>query len=191
MAADTGPEKQPPYPGHAGVVGAGISGLSAAIALRRAGWHVEVFERSQFKNEIGAAITVTPNAALVLDRWGFDMEKAEAVPNQSKVVALATDPSVILDRQEYADRASEMGFGVWSLHRVDLHRGLRDIAAMPTMEPGYGPPARIRLGCEVRKVGCEEGALTMSDGQVVNKDLVVIADGAHVSIGEPAADRQC
>jgi salicylate hydroxylase len=184
-------EEQPPYPGRAGVVGAGISGLSAAIALRRAGWHVEVFERSQFKTEIGAAITVTPNAALVLDRWGFDMEKAEAVPNQSKVTALASDPSIILDRLEYADKASELGFGIWSLHRVDLHRGLRDLAAAPTAGLGSGPPVHIRLGCEVRQVDCEEGTLKLGDGRLVNKDLLVIADGAHVSVGKPGPDKQC
>lgn len=44
-------------------------------------WYVEVFEKSWFKSEIGAAITVTPNAALVLAHWGFDMERAGAVPS--------------------------------------------------------------------------------------------------------------
>ncbi|KAI0165905.1 hypothetical protein GGR57DRAFT_497369 [Xylariaceae sp. FL1272] len=48
----------------AGVAGAGIVGLSAASALRRAGLDVEVFERSRFSNEIGAAITVPPNATI-------------------------------------------------------------------------------------------------------------------------------
>jgi len=56
------------------VVGAGIAGLSAAIGLRRAGWDVTVLERSRFKNEIGAAISVPPNATMVLDQWGFDVE---------------------------------------------------------------------------------------------------------------------
>jgi thioredoxin reductase len=48
-----------------GVVGAGIAGLAAAIALSNAGHEVEIFERSQFKHEIGAAVTMTPNAGLV------------------------------------------------------------------------------------------------------------------------------
>lgn len=50
---------------HCGVVGAGIAGLTAAIALSNAGHEVEIFERSQFKHEIGASITMTPNAGLV------------------------------------------------------------------------------------------------------------------------------
>ena len=89
-----------------GIAGAGIAGLGAAIGLRRAGHDVEVgeqlflchmsirhtcssntetetkiFERSQFKNEVGAAITITPNATRVLDHWEFDYEKAGAVEN--------------------------------------------------------------------------------------------------------------
>ena len=182
--------KQPPStpPGHAGVVGAGIAGLSAAIALRRAGWHVDVFERSQFKNETGAAITVTPNASLVLDRWGFDMAKTEAVPNQSKIIGLANHPLVVIDKQEYANDASKLGHGIWSLHRVDLHRELRRLATMPKMPTlplagaTAGPPAEIKLGQAVERVECDQGVLELASGHIVTKDLVVIADGAHVSV---------
>ena len=175
-------------PGYAGVVGAGVAGLSAAIALRRAGWHVDVFERSQFKNETGAAITVTPNAALVLDHWGFDMAKAEAVPNQSKIIGLANRPLAVIDKQEYADDPSELEHGVWSLHRVDLHRELRRLATMSTMPTSplagaiAGPPVQIRLGRAVEGVECEQGRLELAGGHTVTKDLVVIADGAHVSV---------
>lgn len=62
-----------------GIIGAGIAGLSAAVALRRAGHECEVFEQSHFKNEVGAAITITPNGVLVLKKWGFDFEKAKAI----------------------------------------------------------------------------------------------------------------
>ena len=173
-------EQQPSYRGHAGVVGAGIAGLSAAVALRRAGWQVDIFERSQSRSEIGAAITVTPNATLVLDRWGFDMEKAAAFPNQAKRLALANQPSVVLQREEYVDMADRFGHGAWSFHRVDLHRGLKDLAVHPVDNQGMGPPVDIKLGSDVAGVDCEQGILKLADGRTVKKDLVVIADGAHV-----------
>jgi salicylate hydroxylase len=62
-----------------GIVGAGIAGLSAAIALTRSGHEVEVFERSRFKNEIGAAISSCPNMTRILRHWEFDFEKTRAV----------------------------------------------------------------------------------------------------------------
>ena len=61
-----------------GVVSAGIAELAAGIAFHRPGHHVTVYERSQLKNEDGAAITLTPNGNLVLDRWGFDADAAGA-----------------------------------------------------------------------------------------------------------------
>ncbi|KAK4247617.1 3-hydroxybenzoate 6-hydroxylase [Corynascus novoguineensis] len=169
----------PPTFGRAGVVGAGIAGLAAAIALRRAGWDVEVFERSQFKNEIGAAITVTPNAAMVLRRWGFDMEKAMAMLNQSMILRLAADPSVILDQQEYPDGDGVLKYGVWSFHRVDLHRGLRDLATATANSVVSGTPVQIRLGCKIEGIDCEAGVLHVSDSRTIHKDLLVLADGAH------------
>ncbi|KAI0603125.1 hypothetical protein F4775DRAFT_598263 [Biscogniauxia sp. FL1348] len=167
MAAPSPPRTAPTptMAPHATIVGAGIAGLSAAVALRRAGWRVDVYERSRFKNEIGAAITVPPNAALVLARWGYDFDASpEPVPNESTRLAAAADLRE-LARLEYP-RA-----GAWSFHRVDLHRALRDMAAAEA--------ARIRLGEEVKGVDCEAGRVRLQGGAEVESDLVVIADGAH------------
>lgn len=57
----------------AGVIGAGIAGLCTAIALCRAGWDVQVLEKSHSKNEIGAAITIMPPAVALLRTWGFEL----------------------------------------------------------------------------------------------------------------------
>jgi hypothetical protein len=82
------------------IVGAGIAGLSTAIALRRAGHHAEVslssfpqrllrldcaqnrsnttqvFEQSSFADEVGAAIQLPPNAMRILVKWGFLRDRA-------------------------------------------------------------------------------------------------------------------
>lgn len=62
------------------VIGAGIGGLVAAIALRQQGHHVEMYEQSRFNNEIGAAIHITPNAMGALKYIGIDPRAYGAVP---------------------------------------------------------------------------------------------------------------
>lgn len=165
--------------GTAAIIGGGISGLSAAIALRRAGWSVSIYERSQFKNEIGAGITVPPNAALVLKHLGFDFERAQPVPNQTMRTARADMLEYFLV-DEYPGLSDEVSFGQgsWSFHRVDLHRGLKELAVSAD---GGGKLVEMNLGCEVTGLDCDKGVLTLADGRTVKKDLVVLADGAHVS----------
>ncbi len=54
-----------------GVVGGGIGGLSAALAMLHAGFDVHVFERASSLGEVGAGIQVSPNASRVLHRFGL------------------------------------------------------------------------------------------------------------------------
>lgn len=53
------------------VVGAGLGGLAAAIALRRAGWKVTVLETAAQVGEVGAGIQVPPNSSRILLSWGL------------------------------------------------------------------------------------------------------------------------
>ncbi|KAJ6186786.1 Salicylate hydroxylase [Penicillium mononematosum] len=69
------------------IVGAGIGGLAAAIALRQQGHAVKLFEqsqfeRSQFANEVGAAIHLTPNANGLLKPIGVNASENGGVQAQ-------------------------------------------------------------------------------------------------------------
>ena len=163
----------------AGIVGAGIAGLSAAIALRRAGWQVEVFEKSTFKNEVGAAITIPPNATLPLSRWGFDFKKGGAVQNLSRRF-VSGDKLEMMTNQQYPEIEEEFGSPSLTIHRVDLHQGLRSLAIDPDHTKGM--PVKIRLGSKVVDVVPDERKLYLEDGTSIENDLVIVADGSHVSI---------
>ncbi|KAM7200661.1 3-hydroxybenzoate 6-hydroxylase [Naviculisporaceae sp. PSN 640] len=151
--------------GTAAVVGGGIAGLSAAVALRRAGWSVSIYERSKFKNEVGAGITVPPNAGLVLRHLGFDFEKARPVANETTRMSRGRDQN----GAETEDSVENLGS--WMFHRVDLHRGLRELAEDPDEGDGKGRKVDMNLGVAVEKVDCENGVLTISGGRTVKVDL--------------------
>src|SRR4029450_8365762 len=53
------------------IVGAGIGGLAAALALTPAGWHVRVFERAATPRELGFALMLAPNALASLRELGL------------------------------------------------------------------------------------------------------------------------
>ena len=61
------------------VAGAGIGGLTAAIALRRSGHKVTVYEKASLSHEIGQGITISPNGGRILRDLGLDFEKARVI----------------------------------------------------------------------------------------------------------------
>ena len=99
------------------IVGGGIGGLTAAIALREAGFRVEVCERAPELKEVGAAISVMANATRVLKRYGLLpalLECGEPItagiiqPNNGKPLmppmAIETDvPGILLHRADLLD----------------------------------------------------------------------------------------
>ena len=156
------------------IAGGGIAGLSAAIGFRRAGHRVRILERSHFSDEVGAAITIPPNAVRVLQAWGMDFPKARMINFEGMEVVAGEDEEP--RRLHYYDfSASEETFGSPYLlsHRVDLHEALRDIA---TTEDGDGSPAEIINGSTVVAFDAEAGTVRLA-GSELSADLVVAADG--------------
>ncbi|KAJ6076987.1 hypothetical protein N7499_008968 [Penicillium canescens] len=158
------------------VVGAGLGGLGAAIALNRAGHDVQVIEQSGFLNEVGAAIHVAPNASRILREWGCDFTNLEASPcNRLQVWNSAGEllwtPIVTKELQTTLDIHDD-----WLLtHRVDLHNALRVTAA----KEFNGRRVNVRLSSRVESVDAETGVVLLKDGATFTGDLIIGADGIH------------
>ncbi|KAG4259807.1 hypothetical protein FPRO03_12457 [Fusarium proliferatum] len=160
-----------------GVIGAGIGGLNAAIALRRTGAQVEVFERSNFKDEIGAAITITPNGMRVLRQFGFDPKTARGVQNKQMRMV---DPQTLEDLvvEDFSHVEDDYGAPFVFFHRVDLHTALKEMA-LSSDERYPGLPVVIHNGHSVMSLDCEKATIVLDNGQTFQKDLVVVADGVR------------
>ena len=166
-----------------GVVGCGIAGLSAAIALSRAGHEVEVYEQSKFRDETGAGIIIGPNGSRILRKWGFDFEAAGALDfNQTR--RLQADTLEVHSEEYFTDIKQKYGDRWLLFHRADLHSGLKSIAQ-------GRESCTIRLGEKVEDTNVDNGSIVLSDGTQVQKDLVIIADGAHSELIAKVIGHEC
>ncbi|KPI45831.1 FAD-dependent urate hydroxylase [Cyphellophora attinorum] len=164
-----------PEPLKVGIIGAGIAGLGTAVALRNKGHHVEIFEQSRFKYEIGAAITLPPNGVVAIKELGIDLEQGKPIVTEHyHLLAGDTLQTKAEDDTRYLNE--QYGNYMYNFSRVELHDLLRREAVKPNRE---GVPVAINLGCKTTDVNAEEGIIVLEDGRSVQKDLVVIADGVH------------
>ncbi|OYD71062.1 FAD-dependent monooxygenase [Rhodococcus sp. OK302] len=147
-----------------GIIGGGIGGLATALALAGAGWSVTVFEQAPALTEVGAGITLWPNALAALDHLGVgDDIRRRAAPGWV---------GGIRNRQgQWLMRTSEERFRAMhgnfvAMHRADLVDVLR--TALPES-------VTVRLGSPV--TGIEVGGAIRCGDRTENFDLLVGADG--------------
>ncbi|KAF8145226.1 hypothetical protein K438DRAFT_1992067 [Mycena galopus ATCC 62051] len=153
------------------IVGAGIGGLTAAIALRRNGHNVQIFEAAQNKAEIVANLTVQTNALRVLDHLGVSRDNLKGLPIRGNMLFSSNGGEGIT----YPWLVPGMDENGVICHRSNLHEELRRLA----MGEGEGTPAQLRLGTKVLACDVEEGTVTLDGGKVVHADFILGADGIH------------
>ena len=155
------------------IIGGGIGGLTAAIALRRDGWEVEVFERSPQLAEVGSGLSLWSNALAALDRLGLlGPLRALGVSGQAGAVR-SPDGEVLLEM-----RAGPLGTApegvILLLHRAELLGVLLDAAGRDS----------VRLGAEFVGLDQDAGGVTarFADGREARGDLLVGADGLRSAV---------
>lgn len=138
------------------IIGAGLGGLTAAIALRRAGHEVVIYEQAPVLGDVGAGITITPNAWKGLASLGLAdrlTAQADEVPQQA--IRAHDSGAPILEIPRGRVTRETYGAPYVMLHRADLHALLADAA-------GRGV---IRLDSAI------------ADVDAIDADAVIAADG--------------
>jgi salicylate hydroxylase len=162
------------------IVGAGIGGLTAALALRREGFDVHVYEQSSILREVGAGVAISPNAVRVLHRLGLAeaLRAVGVVPRSMDTRDWRT--GALLGRVPLAEAAVDRwGTPFYHLHRADLHNALR--AALGDEHITLAARC-VAVDDKPASVGVRFG-----DGREATGDLVVGADGIHSIVREHVA----
>lgn len=108
-------------PGPILIAGGGIGGLTAGVALRRAGFEVRVFERASEIREVGAGLTIQSNAILALRHIGLD----RAVVESGRVLSAGSvrrPDGKVLSRGDLEEIGRSVGAPAVAIHRGTLQR---------------------------------------------------------------------
>ncbi|GAA4418978.1 FAD-dependent monooxygenase [Georgenia halophila] len=156
--------------GSAIVVGAGISGLTTAVALRRCGWDVRVLERTPEPRTTGAGIVLLANALRALDAAGVG-EAVRALGSPAHPAAMRDTRGRHLVEADPEQMASRLGDVALVLHRAELQAALLD--GLGRAVEYATPVCAVETGTDDRTA-----AVVRDDGTRTEADLVVAADGA-------------
>src|SRR5262245_52353453 len=147
------------------IVGAGIGGLAAAIALRRSGWDVRVVEQAGSPRELGFALALAPNALAALGELGL----------RDEVVGRGVEVKAFEVRRPDGR----------VLKRIDLRGDA--VQSIVLLRPALHGTLLVTVGAEALVLGrratgvtvdsIDRPAVSLDDGSTLDADVVIGADG--------------
>jgi len=177
------------------IAGAGIGGLTAALCLARAGFPVDVLERAEALEEVGAGIQLSPNASRILIGLGLETALAPAVvAPEGMDVRSGPTGSLLVAAELGEDIARRHGAPWWVVHRADLLAALAEAARAE-------PAIRIETGATVASIRALDGGaelvvdragerLTSTPSAVIGADGIRSAVRSAIGEGEMPVFRQ-
>ncbi len=152
------------------IIGGGIGGLTAAVALARRGLAAEVYEQAPVLEEIGAGVGLWSNALAALDSIGLSGKVTQLAVEVARQGIRRSDGAWLMCiRAEVM--AARWGAGLVLVHRAELQQLLA----------AELDPAIIHLGarCTGVEANGESAIARFADGREAQADVLVGADGVH------------
>ena len=162
------------------IAGAGIAGLTTALALLQQGFKVDVFEQASQLGELGAGLQISPNGSRVLQALGLESALKTCVSQaQGKEIRMWNTGQrwKLFDLGE--DCLARFGAPYWMVHRGDLHRVLVDAFNARSDQP-------VRLNARVVAAHSTDSEVSfeLNDGSQHTADGLLAADGVHSVLRE-------
>lgn len=169
---------------HVLIAGAGIGGLTAALAMLQRGYDVDVYEQAPKLMELGAGVQIAANGSRIFEHLGlrpaFEQTVCEAA---GKEVRIWNTGQVFKLFDLGEDSVKRFGSPYWFVHRGDMHRILKD-AVLALKKDAIHTSAKC-LGYS------ETGGritLQIEGGRQAEGDILVGADGVHSVLREQMFD---
>ena len=157
------------------VIGAGVSGLTAAYALKKIGIEVDVFERSESIKEFGAGITLSKNATILLEDIGLmDSLSSKGCHPMGSYIRDYKKAKVI--------KSKRLDKNFITLDRRDL------VATLATRLEDIG--GSIYFDSEIKSIDPTAGEISTSNHEKKSYDLILICDGIKSSLRGSYFDNQ-
>lgn len=152
------------------ILGAGIAGLSTAIALKNAGVDAMVFEAAPEIKPVGAGLGLGANAIKAFNVLGLDTEVMNAGRFLPSFTVYNQDGKIIT-KTDSVSVSKKYGLDNFTIHRADLHALLLSKIN----------PSSIRVNKRVHRIGQNESTIILhfQDGTIHETDYLIAAEGIH------------
>ncbi|MCH2478656.1 MAG: FAD-dependent monooxygenase [Gammaproteobacteria bacterium] len=163
---------------HIAIIGAGIGGMTAAVTLAKKGVKVSIFEQAPELSEVGAGLTITPNATKGLMYLGLEKQMKEVgmAHKQQGVRHFETGEMIVpLERGE--KMLEKYGAYQFQAHRADVHNVLIDELKLHNSNTIYTNHELIDLNEKNNSV-----ELVFSNNETYEVDFVIGADGNRSAV---------
>jgi len=160
------------------IIGAGIAGLTAALALLRGGWRVRVYEQAPVLGEVGAGITLSSGAGNGLAALGLGENLLAASLPVPDIAFVHFRTGELLAGSFDNTAPRDFGFAkARHIHRADLHAIL--LAGVRALDA-----EAVVTGARLVSIenGGEEVTAHFADGATATADALIAADGARSTV---------
>ena len=162
------------------IIGAGIGGLTTALALQQQNFKVRIYEQAATLQEVGAGLTLSPNANHALNFLGLESQLAEAsiIPRSGGVRHYKTGEMLVINDRSTTPR-ERYGADYLQIHRADLHTILKDAVLA-------NDPSCLHTGYKLESMQQSDDGVTacFDNAETISCDVLVGCDGIHSTVRE-------